>query len=183
MGQKRNPTSNKYKKPTLTHNELMSVLSLNARVSVKTVKKVYQALVEYIIEDLKCNGKTRLQWLGVFYADIVDGGVKKVPCPEGGMIERYCSPRRRAYFIPAESFAENLNEDLGVNSLKQARQVYKRGQVITAQSPLKIEREQAVKNLIEKEALKVKYGIQDDDIEIDPEDLSLDAVYDEDMEE
>lgn len=182
MSQKKKPTSNKYRKPTLTHNELMSVLSINSGLSVRSANKFYRALIEYIIEDLKCNGKTRLQWLGVFYADITEGGIKKVPNPDGTMTERYCSPRRRAYFIPSGTFSESLNEDLGVNSLSKARREYKKGQVITSTSPLKLEREQAVKNLIAKEALKVKYGIQDDDIEIDEEDLSLDSVYYEEEE-
>lgn len=175
--------TNRYRKPALTHTELMNLLSMRTHLSTKTVTRVYIALIEYIIEDLKSNGKTRLQWLGIFYSRMTEGGVKNVPQPDGTMVEKYCTPKRKAYFVPAVTFEENLNEDLGVNSLKQAREKYKKGQLITASSPLKIEREQAVKAIIEQEALNRKMGYDDDEIEIDEEDLTLDALYDDYEEE
>lgn len=165
--------SNKYRKPLLTHSELMKVLSLRTHLSEKSVRKVYTALIEYLIEDLKSNGKTRLQWLGNFYSDISEGGVRKVPSLDGQLVDKYCSPKRKVRFIPAESFIENLNEDLGVNSLRVAREQYKKGQLITADSPLKVERQVAVKNAIQHVALEAKLNPQQDDFQFMEEDLTL----------
>ena len=170
---RRKPTSNRYRKPLLTHSELMTVLSLRTHLSEKSVRKVYTALIEYLIEDLKCNGKTRLQWLGNFYTDMSEGGVRKVPSPDGQLTDRYCSPKRKVYFVPAESFEENLNEDLGVNSLRVAREQYKRGQLIEADSPLKVERQVAVKNAIQDVVLNAKLNPNSNNFEIDDEDLTL----------
>lgn len=168
----KNPLSNKYRKPLLTHAELMKVLSMRTHLSEASVRKVYSALIEYIVEDLKCNGKTRLQWLGSFYADMSEGGIRKVPSKDGKVVEKYCAPRRKAYFTPADTFLDNLNEDLGVNSLRAVREQYKKGQLIETGSPLKIERQIAVRNAIQDVATRARLYPQQDDFQFEEEDLT-----------
>ena len=167
------------RKPLLNYNELMTLLSIRTRLSEKSVKKVYQALIEYLIEDLKTNGKTRLKWLGTFDSYVTEGGVRMIPVGNGKRVEKYCSPKRKVKFTPAESFDENLNLDLGVNSIRTAREKWKKGQLIENDSPLKIERGIAVKNAINEMAIKAK-NRNPDEIEIAEEELS---IMDEEWEE
>ena len=82
MGE-RKPLSNKYRKSLLSYNELIQILSLNTNLSNKAVEKVYKALIEFLTEELKINGKIKLKWFGFLYSDILEGGERKLPTRDG----------------------------------------------------------------------------------------------------
>lgn len=139
-------------KTTLTYGEFVKVMRLRTGLSEKTINKLYEAMVDFIIEELKVNGKVYLKWLGYFYTYWTDGVVKNVPNREGGTIRRYCAPKRKVEFKTTETFRDNLNSAIGNNTLRDAQDTYKKGELIEAGSALQDERDRYVQNLIFKEA-------------------------------
>lgn len=171
------PTENRYKTPSLTHKELISLMAMRTRTSEKVVSKLYKALADYIIEELKITGVVRLQWLGVFYSYMTEAGVRKVPNAEGKRVDVYCPSRRKVAFTPSESFKENLNEEIGTNTLKTLSERHKSGELIEKDTPLKAIREVAVNNMIKDVVEKQKKILSADNIEVD--DIELDMDEDE----
>lgn len=166
----REPLSNKHRKSILTYAELIQVLSLNTNLSTRVVERVYKAFVEFLTEELKANGKIKLKWLGNFYSDVTEGREKLMPTRDGKMVRKYCAPKRKVRFSPSTVFISNLNEDLGINSFRDNKEKYKKGKLIEPSSPIKFEREVAVKNIIEQEAIKQRMGL-DPNVDMDDEDL------------
>lgn len=167
----KNPLSNKYRKSILSYTELIQILSLNTNLSNKVVERVYKAFVDFLTEELKVNGKIKLKWLGVFYSDITEGGERKMPTRDGKSVRRYCAPKRKVRFIPSTVLISNLNEEIGVNSFRNNKEDKKKGKLIESTSPIKFEREVAVKNIIEQEAIKQRMGL-DPNLDIDDDLIS-----------
>lgn len=166
----RKPLSNKYRKSLLSYNELIQILSLNTNLSNKAVEKVYKALIEFLTEELKINGKIKLKWFGFLYSDILEGGERKLPTRDGQMVRRYCPPKRKVRFVPSTVLLANLNEEIGVNSFRDNKEKAKKQKLIEPATQLKFEREAAVKNIIEQEGIKQRMGL-DPNVDIDDEDL------------
>lgn len=145
------PKINK-RKTTLTYGEFVKVLRLRTGLSEKTINKVYEAMIDFIIEELKVNEKVYLKWLGYFYTYWTEGGERNVPHRDGGFIKRYCAPKRKVAFKETDTFRDNLNNAIGDNTLRDAQDTYKKGSLIEAGSKLQDERDRYVQNLIFKEA-------------------------------
>lgn len=169
-----NPIVNKYKKALFTHTEIMQIVAMKSKYSVKTVNKVYSNLVDFLVEALKTNGKIRLKGLGTFYAETTEGGERYVPVPTGGRELKYCHPKRKLFFTPSENFLDGLNEDFGVNVLRNEQKKLKRGELIESNTPLKLEKEQLVKSLIQQEAQGKKVEWIDELDDFDEDDLESD---------
>lgn len=150
-----NDIPDKIKSPTLSYPQLLKLISSKTNLSTNTIEKVYIALIDYLIENLKVNGRTKFQWLGTFVCKTTKGGEKWMPQRgQSEQVLKYCFPKRKVYFYPASTFNENLNEDYGVNQFRAESKSYKRGDLIESGSALKAERNVMVKNLIREEVKK-----------------------------
>lgn len=170
-----NPIVNKYDKMLFTHTEVMQIVAMNSKCSIKTVNKVYAYLVDFLVEAMKTNGKIRLKGLGTFYAETTQGGERYVPTVTGGRELRYCHPKRKLFFTPSSNFLKGLNEDFGINALRAEQDKRKKGDLIESNTPLKLEKELLVKTLIKQEAQGKKVEWIDELDDFDEDDLVSDV--------
>lgn len=139
------------KKRAGTYLDMLMALRVKTGLSEQTVRKVYLALVEYILEEIKMNNIARLRFLGNFYSKYSGGYVREMPnVKTGEMVERYVKPSMKVKFVVAESFVNSVSEPLGKQQTTD-----KESSLIDANSELKEQKNVLVKNLLKDEAYKL----------------------------
>lgn len=152
-----------------THQEFCQIMSLKTGLKDKTIKRVYDVLLDYITDELKINGQVRLRGLGVLRLEERGSYIKPMPDKiTGKMVDRFINAKMLPKFRPTETFVENLNLPLGESTAKN-KMKHKKGTLIEAGSELKWQREQLVKNLIAEEMFKrdSMEDMSDDEFNID----------------
>lgn len=159
------------KKRATTYLDMIMALRVKTGLSEQTIRKVYMALVEYIIEELKIGNIVRLRYLGNYVIKNVGGYSKKMPDVKSGqMIEKFIEPNVKIKFLVAESFSETIKEPLGYSKKKG------KGELIEAGSILKEQKNVLVRNLLKKESLKVSKTTNSSE-----EDKIVDLTIDEEL--
>lgn len=92
--------------------ELMRRLSNKAKLSEKTVRKVYDNLFLLISEELRFAGSVKLKRIGVFSVKQNGGRDKIVPKPDGSVESMFIEPYYTIKFKPAPEFINYVNGKL-----------------------------------------------------------------------
>ena len=133
--------------------DFIKVVAHKAKLTPKSVQKVYNAMYDYIIEELQLREVVYLKGLGYFGA-IQIGGYDKL-LPEGfgmkNLVYKYVPPQYKIKFRPTPKFVDMVNSPIG----KKKEEKHKRGELITPTSKLKQERRTMVKNMLMNEGKKI----------------------------
>jgi nucleoid DNA-binding protein len=161
------------KKRVSTYLDMLMALRADTGLSEVTIRKVYLALVKYVLDELKMNGVVRLRYIGNFYVRFFGGYAKDMPNPRTGeMIPRFVKPTMRVKFVSSEKFKNALDEPL---SEEQKNRKGKLSALIEPDSELKEQKEVLVKNLLKKESYKLTHP------EEFPKKNKLDTLLDDEL--
>ena len=133
--------------------DLIKVSAYKAGLKPKTVQKVYDAIYEYIVEELQLREAVYLKGVGYFGALLVGGYDKLMPetFASSNMVWRYVPPQFKIRFAPTKKFIEEVNTPIG----EIKKEPHRNGQLIDAKSDLKEKRRAAVKTLLRDEGRKL----------------------------
>jgi len=133
--------------------DLLKVVSYKAHLKPKTIQKVYDAIYEYIVEELQLREAVYLKGMGYFGAIPKGGYDKLMPETFGSakMVYKYVPPYFAIRFKATEKFMESVNSPIGAKKEK----AYRRGQLIEPSSDLKEKRRALVKTMLRDEGQRL----------------------------
>lgn len=139
--------------------DFIKIVSHKAKLSPKTVQKVYNAMLDYIVEELQLREAVYLRGLGYIGAIPVGGYDKLMPETFGStnMVYKYVPPQYRISYKPTPTFIEKVNTPIGNKKDKKKKskpKPHKYGMLIENNSDLKEQRRAIVKTLIRDEGRK-----------------------------
>jgi hypothetical protein len=133
--------------------DLIKVAAYKAGLRTKTIQKAYDAIYEYIIEEMQLREVVYLKGIGYFGAIPVGGYDKLMPETFGStnMVYKYVPPQYKIRFSPTPKFIDEVNTCVG----EEKEEIHKRGQLIDKHSDLKEQRRAAVKTMLRDEGHKL----------------------------
>lgn len=133
--------------------DLIKVVAHKAKLTPKSIQKVYNAIYDYIIEELQLREVVYLKGLGYFGAIQIGGYDRLLPENFGStnLIYKYIPPQYKIKFRPTPKFVDMVNSPIGQRKEKK----YKRGELIAPTSELKQERRAMVKSMLMNEGKKM----------------------------
>lgn len=133
--------------------DFIKVVAHKARLKPATIQKAYNAMYEYIVEELLLRGAVYLKHMG-YFGLIPSGGYDKL-MPEAfgspNMVYRYVERYNSLRFSPTQSFIDKVNEPLG----GEKEPPHKKGELIDPNSELKAKRRSEVKWMLIDEGHKM----------------------------
>ena len=139
--------------------ELMKRLAVKAKLSDKTVRKVYDNLFLLVSEELRFSGTVKLKRFGTFTLKQRGGRDKNVPRPDGSVERVYIEPYYTIKFKPAAEFINYAN---GKMTDKEAKKRMRNGALTKSDKNLlnynTNDRERNLEMALEKIAEEIKYG-------------------------
>lgn len=139
--------------------ELMKRLAIKAKLSDKTVRKVYDNLFLLASEELRFSGMVRLKRFGTFTLQQKGGRDKNVPHPDGTVERMYIEPYYTIKFKPSAEFINYAN---GKMVDKEAKKRMRNDSLTKSDKTLlKYKTDDKERNLemaLEKIAEEIKYG-------------------------
>jgi nucleoid DNA-binding protein len=139
--------------------ELMKRLAVRAKLSDKTVRKVYDNLFLLASEELRFCGTVKLKRFGTFTLKQRGGRDKNVPRPDGSVERVYIEPYYTIKFKPTAEFINYAN---GRMTEKESRKRMKNGTLTKSDKNLlnynTDDRERNLEMALEKIAEEIKYG-------------------------
>ena len=97
---------------SLRFTEYIKKVANRAKLSERSVRKVYDAMFEIVTEELRFAGEIRLKRFGTFYTVQKGGTDKRIPNPDGSWSVRYIEPYQNVRFKPSGEFKNYINGKL-----------------------------------------------------------------------
>lgn len=97
---------------SLRFTEYIKKVANRARLSERSVRKVYDAMFEIVTEELRFADEIRLKRFGTFYTVQKGGTDKRIPNPDGSWSVRYIEPYQNVRFKPSGEFKNYINGKL-----------------------------------------------------------------------
>lgn len=97
---------------SLRFTEYIKKVANRAKLSERSVRKVYDAMFEIVTEELRFADEIRLKRFGTFYTVQKGGTDKRIPNPDGSWSVRYIEPYQNVKFKPSGEFKNYINGKL-----------------------------------------------------------------------
>lgn len=97
---------------SLRFTEYIKKVANRAKLSERSVRKVYDAMFEIVTEELRFADEIRLKRFGTFYTVQKGGTDKRIPNPDGSWSVRYIEPYQNVRFKPSGEFKNYINGKL-----------------------------------------------------------------------
>lgn len=97
---------------SLRFTEYIKKVANRAKLSERSVRKVYDAMFEIVAEELRFADEIRLKRFGTFYTVQKGGTDKRIPNPDGSWSVRYIEPYQNVRFKPSGEFKNYINGKL-----------------------------------------------------------------------
>ena len=97
---------------SLRFTEYIKKVANRAKLSERSVRKVYDAMFEIMTEELRFADEIRLKRFGTFYTVQKGGTDKRIPNPDGSWSVRYIEPYQNVRFKPSGEFKNYINGKL-----------------------------------------------------------------------
>ena len=97
---------------SLRFTEYIKKVANRAKLSERSVRKVYDAMFEIVTEELRFADEIRLKRFGTFYTVQKGGTDKRIPNPDGSCSVRYIEPYQNVRFKPSGEFKNYINGKL-----------------------------------------------------------------------
>lgn len=97
---------------SLRFTEYIKKVANRAKLSERSVRKVYDAMFEIVTEELRFADEIRLKRFGMFYTVQKGGTDKRIPNPDGSWSVRYIEPYQNVRFKPSGEFKNYINGKL-----------------------------------------------------------------------
>lgn len=94
---------------SLRFTEYIKKVANRAKLSERSVRKVYDAMFEIVTEELRFADEIRLKRFGTFYTVQKGGTDKRIPNPDGSWSVRYIEPYQNVRFKPSGEFKNYIN--------------------------------------------------------------------------
>lgn len=136
--------------------DMLKIVGHRAKITPKTVERVYKELVKYIIEELHFREAVYLRNIGYFGTIPTGGYMKKMPAAPGSsvVVEKYIEPQCKVRFKPTREFEKRVSAPVGEKE-PEKKPTHKRGELIEQDSALKKERRALVKTMLKEEGHKL----------------------------
>lgn len=143
--------------------DMLKVVGHRAGIKPKTVERIYNEMLKYIVEELQFREAVYLKGMGYFGTVQMGGNMMKMPEKPGSsvVVEKYIEPKAKIRFKSTKSFEDKVNAPIG-EAAPEKRGPHKRGQLIE-DDDLKKERRALVKSMLQDEGHKMydkKYADQ-----------------------
>lgn len=97
---------------SLRFTEYIKKVANRAKLSERSVRKVYDAMFEIVTEELRFADEIKLKRFGTFYTVQKGGTDKRIPNPDGSWSVRYIEPYQNVRFKPSGEFKNYINGKL-----------------------------------------------------------------------
>ena len=97
---------------SLRFTDYIKKVANRAKLSERSVRKVYDAMFEIVTEELRFADEIRLKRFGTFYTVQKGGTDKRIPNPDGSWSVRYIEPYQNVRFKPSGEFKNYINGKL-----------------------------------------------------------------------
>lgn len=96
----------------LSFQNFITLLSYRTKTSERRIKKIYDAMIQLIIEELKTSGEINLRNFCTISLKYIDGGDRYVPKCAGSTetVLKYCKPTVTVSIKPSPSIRKTIKE-------------------------------------------------------------------------
>jgi nucleoid DNA-binding protein len=127
----------------LSYPDFIKLVAFRCNKSEKSVKKMYETMIDLIAEELRLNGEIHLRNFADLRATYVPAQDRWIPTRKGTQELKFCEPKVRVKIVPADFFKRRINDYIigDANERKEA-----------------LEQDKDAKRLKSKAILTQKYG-------------------------
>ena len=94
----------------LSYPDFIKLVAFRCNKSEKSVKKMYETMIDLIAEELRLNGEIHLRNFADLRATYVPAQDRWIPTRKGTQELKYCEPRVKVKMVPAVYFKNKIND-------------------------------------------------------------------------